>query len=239
MKKILLFLLIVTTLIFSACADSNADKEVTDNIDSKVIDDTEVVDVQDDITSLDATLACNKFIGSIIEIEEKDGKTYFVLYERESGEYFNFVVSQGELFDNSQLVDDFIYEDSVIVYSFSSQTTDNGDLYLAHIVIVEEPTRTFYAIVADVNPDTGRLILKGCDFNEVNSRGYYIVDVDEASIVRPYYMNLTAGDFKVGDLVMVRGRVSTLEVSPQSFDRFEEIELLVQGYDPDFVYDDF
>lgn len=239
MKKIVLLLLIAATLVFSACADNNADNEVIDNSDSEVIDDTEVVDIQADSASQDATLVCNKYVGSITQIEEKDGKTYFVLYERESGEYFNFVVSQGELFDNSQLVDDFIYRDGVIVYSFSSQTTDEGDLYLAHIVTVKEPTRTFYAIVADVNPDTGRLIIKGCDFNEVNSRGYYEVDIEEDTIVLPYYMNLTAGDFKVGDLVKVRGRVSTLEVSPQSFDRFEEIELLVQGYDPDFEIDDF
>lgn len=231
MKKLMLLMLIAVMVIFSACADNNADNEV--------INDAEVVDIQDDSVSQDETLVCNKFIGTITQIEEKEGKTYFVLYERESGEYFNFVVSQGELFDNSQLVDDFIYEDSVIVYSFSSQTTDEGDLYLAHIVTVKEPTRTFYAIVADVNPDTDRLIIKGCDFNEVNSRGYYIVDLDEAPIILPYYMNLTAGDFKVGDLVKVRGRVSSLEVSPQSFVRFEEIELLVQGYDPDFVYDDF
>lgn len=231
MKKLMLLMLIAVMVIFSACADNNADNEV--------INDAEVVDIQDDSVSQDETLVCNKFIGTITQIEEKEGKTYFVLYERESGEYFNFVVSQGELFDNSQLVDDFIYEDSVIVYSFSSQTTDEGDLYLAHIVTVKEPTRTFYAIVADVNPDTGRLIIKGCDFNEVNSRGYYKVDLDEAPIIRPLYMNLTAGDFKVGDLVMVRGRVSSLEVSPQSFVRFEEIELLVQGYDPDFEIEDF
>lgn len=231
MKKLILFMLVAVMVIFSACADNNADNEV--------INDAEVVDIQDDSVSQDETLVCNKFIGTITQIEEKEGKTYFVLYERESGEYFNFVVSQGELFDNSQLVDDFIYEDSVIVYSFSSQTTDEGDLYLAHIVTVKEPTRTFYAIVADVNPDTGRLIIKGCDFNEVNSRGYYIVDLDEAPIILPYYMNLTAGDFKVGDLVKVRGRVSSLEVSPQSFVRFEEIELLVQGYDPDFEIEDF
>lgn len=244
MKRILLMGLIALTLLmtFSACSNSRNDSEDFD--DNTYLDSNKTI--SDDFTSDSATneeidVICDEYYGDVYDVYQEGGKVYFSItgYKNRVNSQimdYSFVTSSDVCFDNSNLIDNVEYLDSVRVFSFVN-ASESFDVIPAHIVLrIDKVGATFYAIVADkIGSDGNRLVLKGLDINNVNYRNYYIADIEDYTNLH----NLSIDDFDVGDLVSVRYTNGKSEISPSTLERTEDIWMLVKNYtDEVFDYND-
>ncbi|MGL6198328.1 MAG: hypothetical protein ACRC3H_05270 [Lachnospiraceae bacterium] len=83
---------------------------------------------------------------------------------------------------------------------------------------------TFYANVEEINGDT--LLVNGLEYNDINHRGQYELNIKEDTILEWRSTEITPEDFKIGDTISVTYTGDILDSYPGRIPDLLRIQLL-------------
>lgn len=99
-----------------------------------------------------------------------------------------------------------------------------GSFWLGRTTAVPASSQTFYAEIESINK--GSYVVKGLDVNDINFRGHFRFGIDDDTVLRWHYTEITESDLEVGDKISITFEGPVAESYPGEIAHVSRIILL-------------